>query len=68
MSIDWDLYGIGWSGPVSTDDSDNNAVTVPEFSTHLAIEALQEAMEGVDDDLSLIEKFFVAQRVLHSLL
>ena len=68
MPIDWDLYGIDWSGPVSTDDSDNNAVTIPEFSTHLSIEALQEAMEGVDDDLSSIEKFFVAQCVLHSLL
>ena len=66
--IDWDLYGIDWSGPVSiSDEANTNEVIVPQFSINLSSEALDEAMEGIEN-LNLIEKYLVTQHVLHSLL
>lgn len=65
---DWDLYGIDWNGPVSTERDDT--VTVPEFpaelTTPFVAETLQQQLERVAGDNIL--HYLLARDVLKSLL
>ena len=64
---DWDLYGIDWDGPVSTDG--DNTVTVPPFTaeltTPLVAETLQQQLERVAGDN--IMRYLVVRDILISL-
>lgn len=64
----WDLYGIDWNGPVSTDG--DHTVIVPEFDAALTTpevaETLQQRLERVVG--SEIVQYIVAREVVRSLL